>query len=97
MSSRQCSAWSATLRAAAAKPGAVVAEQSEAVREDRLMEERLGPGRADTPVDEHDGLSRPAKLVPELEAVDEGLLQNPHRVPPKSIDEDWNELIATVT
>jgi hypothetical protein len=48
-------------------------------------------------VDEHDGLSRPAKLVPELEAVDEGLLQNLHRVPPKSIDEDWNELIATVT
>jgi hypothetical protein len=54
----------------ASEPGAVVVEQAVAVGEGRLLQERLSPRRADTPVDQHDGFSRSSKLVLEPETID---------------------------
>ncbi len=57
-------------RAAASEPCAVVADEAVAVSEGGLLQERLRPCRAHSPMDQHDGRSRSSELVRELETLD---------------------------
>src|ERR1044072_8583455 len=54
----------------AAEAGAVIVERAVPAAQGRGVEQRLGPGRAHAPVDQHDRLSGPVDLVLELDAVD---------------------------